>query len=67
MVYNGRIRRIVGTNVKRIREEKEIAVKDAAEQLGVGRQYWYLIESAGRQSTTRQAGNGRSDSRCHGA
>ena len=38
------IRDNIGANVKRLREEYGLSVIQAAEQLGVGRQYWYLIE-----------------------
>ena len=38
------IRDNIGANVKRLREECGLSVIQAAEQLGVGRQYWYLIE-----------------------
>src|SRR5262245_3750231 len=34
----------IAINVKRLREAKQLTVIQAAEQLGVGRQYWYLIE-----------------------
>lgn len=42
-----RTRKIVAANVKRFREARDISVPVAAERLGVGRQYWYLIESGG--------------------
>jgi len=35
----------IAANVKRLREAKGLSVIQAAEQLGVGRQYWYLIEN----------------------
>jgi transcriptional regulator with XRE-family HTH domain len=35
---------IFGTNVRRLREGANESVIDAAARLGVGRQYWYLIE-----------------------
>ena len=38
------IRDSIGANVKRLREERGLSVIDAAAELGVGRQYWYLIE-----------------------
>jgi len=37
---------IIAMNVKRLREAKGLTVIQAAVQLGVGRQYWYLIEAA---------------------
>lgn len=42
-----RTRHIVAANVKRLREERNLSVIDAAERLGVLRQYWYLIEKGG--------------------
>ncbi len=38
------IRDNIGANVKRLREKRGLSVIQAAEQLGVGRQYWYVIE-----------------------
>jgi transcriptional regulator with XRE-family HTH domain len=35
----------IGQNVARLREEADISVNEAAQQLGVGRTYWYQIES----------------------
>jgi len=34
----------MGPRVKRLREMRGLSVIEAAELLGVGRQYWYLIE-----------------------
>jgi len=42
-----RTRRIVAANIKKFREEKRLSVVQAAERLGVGRQYWYLMENGG--------------------
>lgn len=47
MVDSGRIRKIVGANVKKYRVAKHLSVIEAAKALGVGRQYWYLIEKGG--------------------
>ena len=41
---NGDVRETIAVNVKFLREIRGLSVIQAAEQLGVGRQYWYLIE-----------------------
>lgn len=35
----------IAQNVARLREDAEMSVNEAAQQLGVGRTYWYQIES----------------------
>jgi len=35
----------IGQNVARLREDAEMSVSEAARQLGVGRTYWYQIET----------------------
>jgi len=38
------IRENIAVNVRFLREIRGLSVIEAAKQLGVGRQYWYLIE-----------------------
>ena len=38
------IRENIAVNVRFLREVRGLSVIEAAKQLGVGRQYWYLIE-----------------------
>jgi|GEM_PF-2015991 len=50
------IRANIAFNVKYLREIRGLSVIEAATQLGVGRQYWYLIEKADANLTLDKLG-----------
>lgn len=45
MKFNANTRKVVGENVKRLREAKDVSVPEASLAVGVHRSWWNLLEN----------------------